>query len=126
MRSKLAKPTHVVVPRRVRWKAMMNSRTMGYHEKTMKQSTAPMRKPCPVRLRRRRLLTGVRRRDAGRAGALCRGNVVTAMKKLPDQGGAAPGGAGREGRGSSGQATGAGRRTGPRSAYCAFASTWLT
>src|SRR5690242_13730838 len=80
MRSKLANPTQVVVPRRVRWNAMTNSRTIGYHEKTMKQSTAPMRKPCPVRLRRNRLPAGVRRRGAGRAGALWRGNVVTAME----------------------------------------------
>ncbi|GAA3507014.1 hypothetical protein GCM10019017_01440 [Streptomyces showdoensis] len=50
---KLSRPTQVVRPLSVLWKASRTSRIIGYQEKTAKQRTAPMRKPWAVRLRRR-------------------------------------------------------------------------
>lgn len=53
--SRFSRPTQETSPWSVFWKARKNSRTIGYQEKNAKQRTAPIRKPCAVRLRFRLL-----------------------------------------------------------------------
>lgn len=70
---RLSRPTQRVWPDSVFWKARPNSRTIGYQEKTAKHTTAPMRKACAVRLRRRLLVNRSRLGGGPPGGAGCGG-----------------------------------------------------